>query len=230
MPVVALAAGTVMPAAYYGMDESPRGPALLRQVMLDQHNDERAAMGLPPLEWDEALAADAGHHADELARTGLFAHSPKASRAVPASGENMWMGPRRLYDYRVMVGSFAEEKARFRVGAKLPDFSTTGRWQDVGHYSQMIWRGTKKLGCALGDGPNFEYLVCRYFPAGNAYGKGPLDVEDEGMAAPASRSPAADGEGGVAPSAPLPVSPPAQPAVAPVAARMTSPLVAASGS
>ena len=51
------------------------------------------------------------------------------------------------------------------------------RWQDVGHYSQMIWRGTRRVGCALGDGANYEYLVCRYFPAGNAFGKGPLDAD-----------------------------------------------------
>jgi hypothetical protein len=41
----------------------------------------------------------------------------------------------------------------------------------------MIWRGTRKVGCALGDGANYEYLVCRYFPAGNAFGKGPMDAD-----------------------------------------------------
>ena len=88
------------------------------------------------------------------------------------------MGPRRLYDYEVMIGAFLDEKRLFRRSGKLPDISVTGRWQDVGHYSQMIWRGTRKVGCALAEGQNYDYLVCRYFPAGNSFGKGPLDADD----------------------------------------------------
>jgi hypothetical protein len=180
---VAVAASVVMPAAYYGMTEAPRGLDLLQTVVLDLHNGERGALGLPELDWDEALAADAARYADEMARTGLFRHSQRGSRAIP-SGENLWMGPHRLYGYQVMVGSFLDERKLFRVEGKLPDLSTTGRWQDVGHYTQMIWRGTKKVGCALGEGAQYDYLVCRYFPAGNAFGKGPLDPDDI-MPAPA---------------------------------------------
>ncbi|WP_420145698.1 CAP domain-containing protein [Sphingobium sp.] len=181
-----VAGGVVMPAAYYGMTEAARGPDLLRAVMIDAHNGERASLGLPLLEWDDALAADAARYAQDMARSGQFRHSARASRTIP-SGENLWMGPRRLYGYEVMVGSFLDEKRLTRMDGKLPDLSSTGRWQDVGHYTQMIWRGTKKVGCALGDGPQNEYLVCRYFPAGNAFGKGPLDADDDAPApAPAS--------------------------------------------
>jgi hypothetical protein len=48
-----------------------------------------------------------------------------------------------------------------------PDFSRTGRWQDAGHYAQMVWRGTTRIGCGLAHGQGQEYLVCRYSPAGN---------------------------------------------------------------
>lgn len=176
-PAAAVVASTVMPAAYYGMEEAPRGKALLRAVMLDAHNGERASLDLPLLDWDDALAADAGRYADDMARSGQFRHSPRAGRAIP-SGENLWMGPRRLYGYEAMVGAFLDEKRLTRISGKLPDMSATGRWQDVGHYTQMIWRGTRKVGCALGEGANADYLVCRYFPAGNAFGKGPLDADD----------------------------------------------------
>jgi hypothetical protein len=170
-------ASAVMSAAYYGMDEAPRSAALLRAVMLDAHNGERASLGLPLLDWDEALAADAARYADDMARTGLFRHSARTSRATP-SGENLWMGPRRLYGYQAMVASFLDEKRLTRVAGKLPDLSTTGRWQDVGHYTQMIWRGTRKVGCAVGEGTHADYLVCRYVPAGNMFGRGPLDADD----------------------------------------------------
>jgi len=177
---------TVRSAAYYGMKEAERSDRLLRDVMLSVHNQERRRFDLPPLIWDSALAADAAQYADQMARTALFRHSAKATRAI-ASGENLWMGPRRLYSYEVMVDSFLDEKKYFRSGARLPDFSTNGRWQDVGHYTQMIWRGTRRLGCALGDGRNYEYLVCRYFPAGNIFGKGPFDEEMDGATVAAGR-------------------------------------------
>ena len=169
-------AQTVMPAAYYGMEEAERDNGLLRQIVLDMHNDERESLGLAPLAWDAGLAQDAARYARQMAVTNRFQHSPRASRAVP-SGENLWMGPRRLYEYEVMIGAFLEEKRLFRRGGKLPNISTSGRWADVGHYTQMIWRGTRKVGCALADGQNYEYLVCRYFPAGNEFGKGPLDAD-----------------------------------------------------
>jgi hypothetical protein len=176
----------VMAASFYGMEEAPRGEALLRQAMLEGHNGERAALGLAPLEWDDALAADAARYAADMARTGVYRHSPRGARAIP-SGENLWMGPRRLSSYGAMVQAFLDEKRDFIPTAKLPDFSATGHWQEVGHYTQMIWRGTHKVGCALGDGHDYEYLVCRYFPAGNALGKGPLDAEDGPALASAGR-------------------------------------------
>lgn len=163
-------------AAYYGMEEAERDDGLLRDVMLDMHNEERDSLGLAPLEWDDALASDARAYARTMARTGVFAHSNRASRSVP-SGENLWMGTRGLYDYEVMVGGFLDEKRLFRRGGRLPNISTTGRWQDVAHYTQIIWRTTRKLGCALGEGAGNDYLVCRYFPAGNAFGQGPLDAD-----------------------------------------------------
>ncbi len=168
---------TVMPAAYYGMEEAERGTILLRDVVLGMHNDERQSLGLTPLAWDSDLAQDAARYARQMAETNRFQHSPRASRAVP-SGENLWMGPRRLYGYDTMMGAFLDEKRLFRRGGKLPDISLSGRWEDVGHYTQIIWRGTKKVGCALAEGQNYDYLVCRYFPAGNAFGKGPLDADD----------------------------------------------------
>lgn len=163
-----------MPASYYGMEEADRDDGLFRDVMLGMHNDERESLGLSPLAWDSALAADAARYAREMARTNIFRHSVRSGRAIP-SGENLWMGSRGLYDYEVMVGSFLDEKRLFRRSGKLPDISVTGRWEDVGHYTQIIWRSTQKIGCALAAGQSYDYLVCRYFPAGNVFGMGPLD-------------------------------------------------------
>ncbi|BAI97654.1 hypothetical protein Sj15T_20820 [Sphingobium sp. TA15] len=166
-----------MPASYYGLEEADRDEGLMRDVVLGMHNEERESLGLSPLAWDSALAADAARYARQMAQTNIFRHSARASRAVP-SGENLWMGSRGLYDYEVMVGSFLDEKRLFRRSGKLPDLSVTGRWEDVGHYTQIIWRGTRKVGCALAEGQSYDYLVCRYYPAGNVFGRNPLDGED----------------------------------------------------
>ncbi|WP_193742833.1 CAP domain-containing protein [Sphingobium bisphenolivorans] len=168
---------TTMPASYYGMEEAERNDGLMREVVLGMHNAEREALGLAPLAWDSALAADAASYAREMARTDIFRHSPRASRAIP-SGENLWMGSRGHHDYQVMVDAFLDERRLFRRTGKLPDISTSGRWEDVGHYTQIIWRGTRKVGCALAEGQSYDYLVCRYFPAGNVFGRNPLDRDE----------------------------------------------------
>lgn len=171
----------VMPAAYYGLEEAVRDPAHLRDTMLDAHNAERRAMGVAALVWDAGLANDAARYAEEMARSGQFQHSARTTRSTP-SGENLWMGPRRLYDYRSMMTAFLDERALFRADRPVPDISRSGRWQDVGHYSQIIWRGTRSVGCALAEGRDNDYLVCRYFPAGNIFGRRPLDAEPATLA------------------------------------------------
>lgn len=178
-----MTAGAAGAQQYYYEEttEVERDDDLMQDVVLGMQNDERESLGLAPLEWDAALAADASRYARSMARTGVFAHSNRASRSVP-SGENLWMGTRGAYDYETMIGSFLDEKRLMRRSGRMPDLSTTGRWQDVGHYSQIIWRSTRKVGCALGESAQYDYLVCRYYPAGNVFGQGPLDPEPRVLA------------------------------------------------
>jgi len=57
----------------------------------------------------------------------------------------------------------------FHAGA-FPQVSKTGNWDDVGHYTQMIWPGSIRVGCAVRSSARYDYLVCRYSPAGNVMG------------------------------------------------------------
>ena len=147
-----------------------RGPGPLRHAMLGGHNAARAAVGVPPLVWDERLATSARAWASQLARSGMFRHADQPAGGPARQGENLWTGTRGAYDYAEMVGHWTAERRDF-VDAPAPGFSRTGRWQDVAHYSQMVWRGTTAVGCATATGRRDDVLVCRYYPAGNVVGQ-----------------------------------------------------------
>ena len=135
--------------------------------LLDAHNTERTSRGLDTLEWSGKLAREAQVWADELARSDHFRHAPPQARG--STGENLWAGSKGYYGAHEMIGTFLAEKKYFKKGY-FPEVSTTGKWADVGHYTQIIWPSTKQVGCAVAPGKTRDYLVCRYYPAGNIYG------------------------------------------------------------
>ena len=146
-----------------------RGAGLLRRAMLDAHNAARVQVGVAPLAWSEALASDAKAYADTLARTGRFEHAPQ-TQGPGREGENLWTGTREAYRYDEMIGAWVAERRDF-VNGVTPAFSRTGRWEDVAHYTQIIWRGTTAVGCATASNARDDYLVCRYDPPGNVVGQ-----------------------------------------------------------
>jgi hypothetical protein len=140
----------------------------MAERFLAAHNRERLAVGVPPLRWDPTLAAAAASYGPTLAALGRLEHSPRASR--PGQRENLWMGSRGAYSPEQMVGTWAQEKVYFRRGI-FPNVSSTGNWVDVSHYTQMIWRSTTNVGCAVHQSRTFDYLICRYSPPGNVDGR-----------------------------------------------------------
>ena len=136
--------------------------------ILAAHNAERARAGVPPLVWDNALGNGAAAYAQQMAITARFEHSNR--RARPGTGENLWIGSRGAFSIEAMVGGWTSEKRWFRPGV-FPNVSRTGSWDDVGHYTQMIWPTTTRIGCALASTPRIDYLVCRYAGAGNIDGR-----------------------------------------------------------
>ncbi|HXH53053.1 MAG TPA: CAP family protein [Sphingomicrobium sp.] len=137
----------------------------LAERLLRAHNAERAALRLPPLTWDAGLAASASEWGRVLAASGTMRHSSQS-----AHGENLWMGTRGAFTPEQMVGNWASEKRMF-MSQTFPNVSRTGNWADVGHYTQMIWRGTTHVGCAIVSSSSRDFLVCRYSPPGNVKGR-----------------------------------------------------------
>lgn len=137
--------------------------------LLAAHNLERAQLAVRPLRWNRTLAADAQHWARRLADANMLAHAPDTRR----QGENLWAGSSGVYTPEDMVGLWAAERDNFQPGI-FPANSRTGDLADVGHYTQMIWAGTREVGCAIARGDYADFLVCRYSNGGNVVGESPI--------------------------------------------------------
>ena len=94
-------------------------------------------------------------------------HSPRAGRS--GQRENLSRGLPGANALQ-MVGYWSIEKQIFEPGV-FPNVSRTGNWEDVAHYTQMIWKTTTHVGCGIASGRTGEFMVCRYSPPGNADGR-----------------------------------------------------------
>jgi len=117
------------------------------ELGLMTHNQLRQLHGAPKLQWDAELAGYAAKHAARC----QFKHSdypygenlaigyPSASEAIKA-----WYGENKNYSYQ------------------HPGFS-----HNTGHFTQLIWKSTTKVGCAIAACDGRNLLVCEYSPMGN---------------------------------------------------------------
>ncbi len=137
------------------------------------HNAARAAVGVPPLAWDPALAVIADAWArqcrDATAPIGLIDHNPGRSDTYPTYvGENIY-GSGGGASGTDAVRLWVAEEASYNYAAN----SCSGV---CGHYTQVVWRATTKVGCALYDCAGLQYgstVVCNYGPGGNVGGQRP---------------------------------------------------------
>jgi len=141
--------------------------------VLASHNRERAAVGVGPLRWNPALARDAAAWGQHLTKVGRLVHYQEAPDDMDPQGENLWAGTRGYYSLEAMTGLWIAEKRNFRTGV-FPANSRTGDLEDVGHYTQLVWRSSGEVGCALVPGRSDDFLVCRYAEGGNVMGERPF--------------------------------------------------------
>ena len=137
-------------------------------AILQQQNTYRTALRLPPLVWSSALATDALAWARHLAEVDKGTHDLSVRGK---EGENLWWGSAGKFTYTEMVSYWGNEQQFFQYGT-FPDCQTS-KSAVVGHYTQMIWRNTTSVGCALAGNGKTDYLVCRYSPPGNIIGQKP---------------------------------------------------------
>ena len=139
--------------------------------ILAAHNEERSLAETPPLKWDGRLAANAQRWALHLSTIGELQHDPRGGQ-----GENLSMGPAGRNSVRDFLADWISEKSLYRNGPFPRVVEETARkagvhWDKVGHYSQLVWRTTTHVGCAMVTAKDWDYLVCRYSPPGNRRGE-----------------------------------------------------------
>jgi uncharacterized protein YkwD len=127
--------------------------------MTDAHNADRAEHGVAPLVWSESLAAGARQWARACTTAGGgFAHSPGAFSTY---GENLAWGTG--FTAARAVALWYAEGANYDYSNPIASFNTG----TVLHFTQLIWRGSQKLGCGEVLCGGQRLYVCRYTPPGN---------------------------------------------------------------
>jgi pathogenesis-related protein 1 len=181
------AAGTGGGAGTGGAGDAVWSEEYVVARMTGEHNAARANVitdaPLPPLTWSPPLASEARRWADELARRcqGI------EHRASPAYGQNIASrastGLQTRFSPGEAVAGWVAEGNCYERGR----FGTTDRCDKAcvaalhspgcGHYTQVVWRTTRELGCGYAScdrgGMLVEYWVCNYSPPGNMRGREP---------------------------------------------------------
>ena len=165
-----LIASAVLLASAGSAQSGPRGATgEVAARILAAHNEQRAQVGAPLLVWDPVLASHAASYGPVLASIGHLVHSPREGR--PGERENLAMAWHGSMSPEQLVGLWSRERLLLEPGSYLfPGISRTGRWQDIAHYTQMIWPTTTRVGCAIYSA-QWDYLICRYSPPGNKDGR-----------------------------------------------------------
>lgn len=226
--------------------------------LLTAHNAWRKRVGAPDLQWSEEAAEFAQFWADRLADNACKPEHNMDLTRRKVFGENIYnFWANRPYtgfrkDASHVVDSWGVEIKHYDDSANN---CSAPPGETCGHYTQMVWARSQKVGCARAKCDAGEVWVCEYFPRGNYAGVHPYrstglaqapDVRrrklpPELVATPATLEPApavpvaaapAPAEPAPAAAAPVaaaPAAPAAPPPVPPVTTETSSALPAAAG-
>ena len=170
------------PAVQQAPEAPPSGePPSLTGIVAAQ-NAVRAAHGVGPLVWDADLATVAQAWAETCTDID-GAHRPRRSQRGPY--RELRRARRRGYVRRrehlrfvgaratgpAAVTSWANEESHYHY-----DTNTCDAGQQCGHYTQIVWATTTKVGCGYHKCTGLTYsgtIVCDYAPGGNISGQKP---------------------------------------------------------
>lgn len=155
-----------------------------RNEILCAHNARRGTFpnptpvpAIPDLEWDDALADIAAGYAAQC----TWEHNANRSANYPGYvGENL-----ALFSSGWPTSSLVASTLTNWVENEMSDYNYAANSCSgvCGHYTQVVWRNTQKVGCAVKQCGSFtnlnsswnngHLLVCNYSPGGNYSGQRP---------------------------------------------------------
>ncbi|MDC0668454.1 CAP domain-containing protein [Nannocystis radixulma] len=131
------------------------------------HNSVRAALGIPGLTWSPSVAQFAQQWADKLKAQGcIMQHRPFQGADAQKYGENIFSSWGYEPTAQDVVNDWVSEEADY-------DYETNTCSGVCGHYTQVVWRNSKRLGCGMAVCDDKQVWVCNYDPAGNIWGEWP---------------------------------------------------------
>jgi uncharacterized protein YkwD len=130
---------------------------------LKAHNNCRAKHGVKDLDLDDDLCQVAQAWANQLAEQDKMAHSNNGY------GENVFWTSTPTTTGTLPVDSWYAEIKDF-------NFKKIDHQPGTGHFTQVVWKGSKKLGIAYASTKSGTYVVANYEPAGNFLGQYPENV------------------------------------------------------
>jgi uncharacterized protein YkwD len=139
------------------------------------HNEKRAEVGVGKVVWSAEIARHAQEWADHLSETGEFKHRPRTENWAEGYGENLGVGYGNGYNVLSAAESWYQEIKDYRKGSPIPRFFRSFK---AGHYTQMVWRSTTRIGAGVaiikkGRMKGWLVVVCNYSPPGNFIGQRP---------------------------------------------------------
>ncbi|KAJ4716071.1 pathogenesis-related protein 1-like [Melia azedarach] len=133
------------------------------QDYVNAHNAARAQVGVGPVTWDDRVAAFARNYANQRIGDCKLIHSggPYGENLAWSSGDLSGTDAVKLW---------VDEKANYNYNS-----NTCAAGKVCGHYTQVVWRDSVRIGCAKVKCNNGAgtFIGCNYDPRGNIVGKKP---------------------------------------------------------
>jgi pathogenesis-related protein 1 len=124
---------------------------------------------LPPVTWDAVLADSAYNYlAQCIANGDLVAHNADRSTDYQALGGSGYVGE-NIYASTGNTVNPSDAVDSWMSEAPVYDYNANNI-TDAGHYTQVVWRDSVRIGCAIVDCPAIRYdntILCDYAPGGN---------------------------------------------------------------
>ena len=146
---------------HFGEGLPANTPSVFSRDIVAAHNAVRRHAGVPTLVWSGRLASVAQDWANILIARRQFFHRPNGNY-----GENLFEITGATISSTEVVREWASESRSY-------DYSSNQCRGVCGHYTQIVWRDTKEVGCGIARGNGREVWVCNYDPPGNWAGRRP---------------------------------------------------------